>query len=196
MTIPHLIKGLSEGLNMGPDFTILIGATGLLASGNPLLGYFNLDDLNQHNFPTEHDVSISRSDANLGDAVNFNETVWNHYMSFFNGKQTTDVSTAAQARYSRFSDSQKNNPQLVFGPKEQVLSLAENALLLQTMSDPFSGKANLDYVKTFIQEEKLPFAQGWRPSKTPITLASLGLMSVELLAKSPHIAAEEVQITK
>lgn len=181
---------------MGADFTTLIGATGLLASGSPLSGKFNLDDLDQHNFPTEHDVSISRPDAYLGDAVTFNHTVFDQYMSYFDGMQVSDIPTVAKARYARLLDSKKNNPELLFGPKEEILSLAENSLAIQTMSDPVSGKANLDYVKCFIEEEKLPFAQGWRPSKTPITLLSLGLMSVEIAAQSPDLPAELGQVTK
>jgi hypothetical protein len=51
LTIPHLLKGLSAGLNIGPDFTTVIGALGLLSSPNPLGGAFDLNDLDQHNFP-------------------------------------------------------------------------------------------------------------------------------------------------
>ncbi|KAK1917658.1 hypothetical protein P3342_000372 [Pyrenophora teres f. teres] len=173
MTIPHLIKGLAQGMNMGADFTTLIGATGLLASANPLSLTFDLSDLNQHNFPTEHDL-----------------------FSFFAGKATTDLDTTAKARFARFEDSKRNNPELVFGVKEEVLSLAENALVLQTMGGVVSGKADLRFVRTFIEEEKLPFAQGWRPSKVPITLLSLGVMSVELLEKSPDTGGELGTVTK
>ncbi|CAA9956707.1 Peroxidase-2 multi-domain protein [Pyrenophora teres f. maculata] len=196
MTIPHLIKGLAQGMNMGADFTTLIGATGLLASANPLSLTFDLSDLNQHNFPTEHDVSISRPDAYFGDATAFNETVWKSFFSFFAGKATTDLDTTAKARFARFEDSKRNNPELVFGIKEEVLSLAENALVLQTMGGVVSGKADLRFVRTFIEEEKLPFAQGWRPSKVPITLLSLGVMSVELLEKSPDTGGELGTVTK
>jgi hypothetical protein len=51
LTIPHLITGLSRGLNIGPDFTTVIGALGLLSSPDPLAGAFDLNDLDQHNFP-------------------------------------------------------------------------------------------------------------------------------------------------
>jgi hypothetical protein len=51
LTIPHLIKGLSSGLNIGADFTTVIGAVGLLSSPDPLGLSFNLNDLDQHNFP-------------------------------------------------------------------------------------------------------------------------------------------------
>lgn len=50
MTLPHLLEGLAAGLNMGPDFTVLIGGAGLLSSPDPLSGAFDLNHLNQHNF--------------------------------------------------------------------------------------------------------------------------------------------------
>jgi len=53
LTIPDLVAGLSAGMNVGADFTTAIGAAGLLSSPMPLLGSFNLNDLNQHNFPIE-----------------------------------------------------------------------------------------------------------------------------------------------
>ncbi|KAA8626385.1 Peroxidase-2 domain containing protein [Pyrenophora tritici-repentis] len=196
MTIPHLIKGLAQGMNMGADFATLIGATGLLASADPLSLSFNLDDLNQHNFPTEHDVSISRPDAYFGDATAFNASVWNDYISFFSGKMSTDLDTTAIARFSRFENSKRYNPELVFGLKEEILSLAENSLLLQTMGGAGSDKADLRFVRTFIQEQKLPFELGWRPSKAPITLLTLGAMSVEILKKSPDTGNELGTVTK
>jgi hypothetical protein len=59
MTIPHLLKGLAEGLNMGADFTVAIGGADL-SSPDPLSGSFDVSDLNQHNFPIEHDANMSR----------------------------------------------------------------------------------------------------------------------------------------
>lgn len=53
LTIPALIAGLQAGMNVGADFTTAIGAAGLLSSPMPLLGSFDLNDLDQHNFPIE-----------------------------------------------------------------------------------------------------------------------------------------------
>jgi len=48
LTIPNLITGLAAGMNVGADFTTAIGAAGLLSSPYPLLGSFDLNDLDQH----------------------------------------------------------------------------------------------------------------------------------------------------
>lgn len=47
ITIPQLIQGGAQGLNVGPDFMSVVGALGLLSSPNPLSGKFDLSDLDQ-----------------------------------------------------------------------------------------------------------------------------------------------------
>jgi hypothetical protein len=195
MTIPHLLRGLAEGLNMGADFTIAIGGAGLLSSPDPLGGAFDLDDLNQHNFPIEHDASMSRQDAALGNDQPFYNPNWQQYIKFFTGKTTTDVPTASKAKYARYQDSKTKNPKFVYGLREAVFSYGENAIYLQAMSDPVSGEAKVSYVRSLFEQEKLPYELGWRPSVAPITLASLGVMVVELYAQSPEPISEGVKIT-
>jgi hypothetical protein len=194
MTIPHLIKGLAEGLNMGADFTTAIGGAGLLSSPNPLGGSFDLDDLSMHNFPIEHDASMSRQDAALGNPQPFYDPNWQQYISFFDGKATTDIPTASKAKFARYSDSLAKNSQFTYGAREAVLSYGENALYLSTMGDPVSGKAKIEYVKSLFEQEKLPFELGWRPSPLPTTLVSLGLMVVQLQGLSPEPVPEGLRI--
>lgn len=203
MTIPHLIRGLSSGLNIGADFTTLIGSLALLAAPNPLAGSFALSDLSRHNFPIEHDASISRRDVDLSLAVGettlqqqqlFHGPSFTQYISFFAGKRVTDVQTVAAAKYARFNDSRARNPQFVYGPREAVLSYGENALFLQALSDPVSGAAQLGYVRMFFEEERLPWGLGWRPSVAPITLASLGAMVVRLSGESPGPGVEGLRV--
>jgi len=194
MTIPHLIKGLGEGLNMGPDFTVAIGGAGLLSSPNPLGGSFDLDDLSQHNFPIEHDASISRQDAALANPQPFYDPNWQQWIRFFNGRQKTDIPTTAKAKNARYQDSKAKNPQFTYGLREFIFSTGENALALQSMSDPSSGVAEVKYVRSLFEQEKLPYELGWRPSKMPITLPSIGNMVFELFVASPEPFAEGARI--
>lgn len=194
MTIPHLIAGLAAGLNMGADFTVAIGGAGLLSSPNPLGGSFDLSDLNQHNFPIEHDASMSRQDAALGNNMPFYSPNWQQYISYFKGKGTTDIPTASKAKYARYLDSKAKNPRLTYGLREALFSYGENAIYLQSMADPVSGKAKISYVRSLFEQEKLPYELGWRPSKAPVTLVSLGAMVAELYAVSPEPIPEGVMI--
>ncbi|KAJ4384797.1 hypothetical protein N0V86_000400 [Didymella sp. IMI 355093] len=193
-TIPVLLKGLAEGMNMGADFTVAIGGAGLLSSPNPLGGSFDLNDLNQHNFPIEHDASMSRQDAALGNDQPFYAPNWAQYINFFTGKTLTDVPTASKAKFARYNDSLTKNPDFEYGLREAIFSYGENAIYLQAMSDPVSGNAKVEYVRSLFEKEQLPYNLGWRPSKAPITLASLGAMVTELYAVSPEPIPEGAHI--
>ena len=133
---------------------------------------------------------MSRIDAHLGDHISFHAAPWAQYMSFFAGKSTTDLRTVALAKAARYNDSLTRNPEFVYGPREVVLSFGENALYLQSLSDPLSGRAPLAYVRSLFEHERLPFALGWRPSRTTITLASVQVMMQELQALSPEPLAQ------
>ena len=87
------------------------------------------------------------------------------------------------------------NPTFTYGLREFVLSYGETALYLQTMADPVSGVARVDYVRSLFEQEKLPYSLGWRPSTLPITLPSLGAMIVELFASNPQKIPEGAKIT-
>lgn len=186
MTIAHLTEGLAAGMNVGADFTTAIGSAGLLAAPldqlvDPLTAYFNLDQLSQHNFPIEHDGSLSRQDAYFGNPQPFYQPSWDQVLNVYGGVQKTSIELASKAHYVRQQDSKARNPEWTYGPREFILSYGETALYLQTMSDPVSGVANLDYVRQLFEQEKLPYNLGWRPSTEPITLNTLGTMIITQL---------------
>jgi hypothetical protein len=195
MTLPHLIEGLAAGLNMGPDFSVLIGGLGLLSSPDPLGLAFDLNDLDQHNFPIEHDASLSRKDAYFGDNYSFNSGIWNQTKSFFrNGK--TALLPAALALANRTADSEETNPQFVYGFREFVQRYGEMSIFIQAMGgDDLTGVTRLDWVDQLFTQEKLPYNLGWRPRAEPITIPSLGQMVFEIFSVSPDKFSEGATIT-
>ncbi|EMC98499.1 hypothetical protein BAUCODRAFT_428193 [Baudoinia panamericana UAMH 10762] len=195
MTLPHLIEGLAAGMNMGADFTVAISGAGLLSSPDPFAGAFDLNDLDMHNFPIEHDASLSRQDAYFGNDYSFYNDNWQQVLNFYDGKTTTDVPTASRAKYARVNDSMTINPTFTYGTREAIFSYGETALYIQSMSDPASGMAQIDYVRSLFEQEKLPFELGWRPSAAPITLQSLGNMVFELFLANPQNVPEGLTIT-
>lgn len=101
MTIPILIKGLKDGLNVGPDFSTVIGNAGLLSvKGNALAQSFDLNDIDEHNFPIEHDASLSRADFNLnnGDNYSFNQTIFDMVLKYYDGMDKTSIPVASAAK--------------------------------------------------------------------------------------------------
>jgi len=182
---------------MGPDFTVLIGGLGLLSSPFPLAGSFDLNDLDQHNFPIEHDASLSRKDAYFGNNYAFDNSIWQQTLSFFTATGTgkTALLPAAKALANRTADSTARNPQFVYGFREFIQRYGEMSIFIQTMGgDDLTGVTRLDWVKTLFQEERLPYNLGWRPRTEPITVPSLGQMVFELYNISPAKVPEGQRI--
>ena len=195
MTIPHLLQGLAAGLNIGADFTTVAGAVALLAASDPASGSFNLDDIDRHNFPIEHDGSLSRNDAYFGDDHSFYSPAWQQVLSYYGSYTSTDYVSAGAARYSRINTSRADNPEFVYGLRQYLLSYGETALYLQAMGGGLSGATQLNYVRSLFEQEKLPHDLGWRPSPTPITFTSLTLGIAALRAVTNEPVPDSALIT-
>ena len=101
LTIPILIQALDYGMNVGADFSAVIGAAGILSRPNDPLGdSFDLDDLDEHNFPIEHDASLSRADYNLnnGNNYSFNQSIFDTVLAYYDGQESTSIPVAAKAK--------------------------------------------------------------------------------------------------
>ncbi len=176
------MQGLAHGLHIGPDLSLGLAAAAMIKMNKKS---FNLDDLDIHNNPIEHDASISCQDHYFGSAVDFNQDAWDQYISFFDGKEETDLETVAQAHFARFNDSLTRNPEFIYGQRQTVLNLGENVLYTQVLAGPWSENAKLDYVKSLFIEEKLPYELGWRVSSDQINVPSMGKMLLKLQALVP-----------
>lgn len=65
------------------------------------------------------------------------------------------------------------------------------------MSSPAAnGVANVDYVREFFEQEKLPYNLGWRVSPEAITLNSLGEMVLQLYTANPEAVPEGATVTE
>jgi hypothetical protein len=101
ITIQILIQALSYGMNVGADFATVIGGAALLSvPGNLLATSFDLDDLDEHNFPIEHDASLSRADyyENNGNNYSFNQSIFDTVLAYYNGMENTSIPVAAAAK--------------------------------------------------------------------------------------------------
>jgi len=100
ITIPMLITALNDGVNAGADFATVIGGAGLLSvPGNLLATSFDLNNLNEHNFPIEHDASLSREDYYVnGNNYSFNQTVFDEVLKLYKGMNETSIPVASKAK--------------------------------------------------------------------------------------------------
>lgn len=145
-----MAQGLLEGLNVGLDFGLPVALAATLSNPNPLAGTFDMDDLREHNFPIEHDVSLSRQDFYQGDNLHFNQSVFNEVLSFYSNTNRTTISLAADALWSRIRTKRSlNGDEEIYSGRQLVLGLVETSLYMSLMGDPLTGDAPIDYVKSF-----------------------------------------------
>ncbi|EPE27336.1 Cloroperoxidase [Glarea lozoyensis ATCC 20868] len=189
-TVPILTKCLKDGLNVGGDFALVVGTTGIGSNPNPLTLQFDLDQLDRHNIFIEHDASLSRADTIAGDNHSFNQTIWDTVLDYYTGMSDTSIPVAAKAKYNRVTTEAERDPAFFYGPVQFVLSYGETALYLSTMGDPITGVAPIEYVRALFEEERLPYQEGWKPTTTPTTLATLGAMVLELNAANGEVLPE------
>lgn len=90
-TIPLLTKCLADGLNMGADFSLFVGAEGIGSDPNFLSLSFDLDQIDHHDMVIEHDASLSRADASTGNNYSFNQTIWDTVLAYYSGMVETSI---------------------------------------------------------------------------------------------------------
>jgi len=113
-TVEILNKCLKDGLNVGHDFSTAIGGAALLAAA-PLASSFSLDQIREHNFPIEHDASLSREDYYVSadhDNWRFNQTIFDQVLAFYDGMNKTSIPVAAKAKYARVQTENKEDPKV------------------------------------------------------------------------------------
>jgi hypothetical protein len=117
-------------------------------------------------------------------------------------------------RLNRVKTESARDPKFTYTPQQFILSYGETALYISVMGDPKTGVAPLEYVKVFFgrtplrllrlvnqilmlqtEEERLPYAEGWRPPAKQTTLMTLGQMIIKLYTTAGDILPEGLEIT-
>ncbi|KAK7727913.1 hypothetical protein SLS63_006994 [Diaporthe eres] len=183
ITLQDLLTGFTNGVNLDPSATLLVGTKALETSTTGDNSSFNLDDLSRHGI-IEHDGSLSRADIYFGDNHSFNATIWGTVASFFT-EDTIDVQTAARARAARLAAAAQENPEFNLTSSGVNFSLIESALYLSVFNNGSSSTAVTEWVKVMFQEERLPFEEGFTRPESIVS-------TVGILAKQAEIAAASI----
>ncbi|KAJ6582238.1 Cloroperoxidase [Mycena capillaripes] len=178
ITIPMILNAASDALNVNADTILPFAKFGLLSGDEDVS--LNLDALKLHGL-LEHDASISRGDAALGDNLHFNETLFMVLADANPGVDYYNVTSAGQVMRARLADSLANNPNVTSTPKEFILRSGESAAYLSVMGDPLTGVAKKEFVQIFFREERLPVAEGWKKSTTPSTAQNSQALANKIL---------------
>ncbi|CAG8494176.1 7429_t:CDS:2 [Ambispora gerdemannii] len=164
-------------------FNVSKGLAYVLAKGSILLlgenGKLSLDQLNTHNV-IEHDASLSRKDASLGDNSKVDQKLVDQIVSLHVNEKINEESLA-KARNIRESQSLKENKDFTFGLTQRMLSFGESAIFLLTFGSD-KKEISVDDLRCILGEEKLP--KNWKPSEKRITLWSVIRLAGEIRKKA------------
>ncbi|KAL8287303.1 hypothetical protein RQP46_003755 [Phenoliferia psychrophenolica] len=145
-----------------------------------------------------HDVSLTRSDFNIGNNNAYNKTLWDQALSFIPpGSKTWTPASAVQAHHQRLRDSERDNPGFQYTPLQVLFKFGELAITSQVFGgiDHVLSGPPLDYVNAFFEEERLPYKEGWSPSLVPIDIPTLLPGAAAYAAIAPEPLEEAVQFT-
>ncbi|KAI6362063.1 hypothetical protein MCOR25_006298 [Pyricularia grisea] len=172
-----LKQGFTDGVNLAPDATEFAGNKALTAGDGTR---FNLDELKKHHI-LEHDGSLSRQDIALGNNLVLNQTIWSKTLQDFPNDQIS-LSDSARARKHRHADAKAANSQYDLPLNEQLISFIESALYQSVFGQGTDGGARKDWIRTLFEQERLPFEQGWSRATSPISTATVLLVTSKIAA--------------
>lgn len=98
----------------------------------------------------EHDGSLSRNDAFLGDNHSFNATIFDQTASHFTD-DVISLKMAAAARTARLSAAKAANPEFNMRPADVQNSALETALFVRVLGGP-QTQARRDWVNILFSE--------------------------------------------
>ncbi len=155
ITLQMLQEALPWAMNVGSDLADVFYAGTLGMGLTNLEGKFDLDNLDKHN-AIEHDGSLSRADASTGNNYSFNQTIFDTYMAFYDGTNEATPELAGKARMFRIKTEQEQDPAFHYGPKAQLISNGETALILGLFGDVETGVASVNYIRIWFGKLKIP----------------------------------------
>ncbi|KAL8283510.1 hypothetical protein RQP46_005613 [Phenoliferia psychrophenolica] len=175
-------------LGVGPTVTATVAPFGIIAGP---LGDLTLDlnSLNEHNY-IEHDCSTWHNDQQLGNNHIPNITLFEQMVNLMPaGATTVDFGTIVRAHAARVSDSQRDNPGLRYGPIPLFFTYLECAMVMHVTGGPLLPRPPIEYVYSFVMDERLPAHLGWSPH-VMTDIEVFAVFAILELAASPNLVTE------
>lgn len=126
------------------------------SEGEPCL---NLDQLGLHGV-IEHDISLVRWDFAQGDNTSVQPDLIAELLGSSSNGKTITKNDFVQLRRKRYLQQKADNPDLDFDGPMPLTAYCEVALILNVIGD--SDGVPIEYLKAFIDEERLPRKEGWK----------------------------------
>ncbi|TKA78464.1 hypothetical protein B0A55_04972 [Friedmanniomyces simplex] len=192
-------EALTKALHLDSHIANVFAAGAVAANPDHSAHNFNLNDVDKHGY-IEDDVSLSRDDVTFGSNSAFSKAVFEPLLETYKAAGTkqesgdgveTSWKTASEVRYARVKASKAKHDaegkEWTYGLKESILSYGESALYLNLLGK--DGVAPLEWVRIFFEEERLPYAEGWRPPPN-FDQSMMNHAYVEMIKANEHKAEE------
>ncbi|KFG79878.1 putative chloroperoxidase [Metarhizium anisopliae] len=171
-------EGFSKTFNFVPG-TLEGPTAGAITTGKRGNGTFDLEDTVKHNV-VEHDGSMSRNDEAIGNSLVFDPVIWNRTRSHFKS-DTISLRDIAVARLDRFATAKTLNPQFDMSGDSLANTFVNHAVWQLSFGDRVEGNANTLFTrvifgKVVLEEERLPFKEGFVRPCQPITGSDIANM--------------------
>ncbi|KAI1255323.1 hypothetical protein MGN70_003388 [Eutypa lata] len=184
ITEPILVKACMDAFNIARDFAVGIFQNGIIVNPVPNSTFFNLDMLHATHGVIEHDGSLSRRDAVFDPTNPFDEGTFSNLLKYFGCAKTFNITTLANARSRHAFDMSLINPDFTILEGAVPVIMGENANMLAIWGHPELQIGNLEYMKYFFRNERLPVELGWSPSPVEIG-PTIGQIVEDMIAQSP-----------
>lgn len=121
--IPILTFCLAGDMNIGAEFSLVVGTAGIGSNPDPLALSFDLDMLDRYDVVIKHDAPRSRADGSTGDDYSFNQTIWDAVLAYYKGMTNAAIPIAAKAKYDLMTTQLSRDPILHSGASSVHLQL-------------------------------------------------------------------------
>ncbi|CAG8501065.1 7698_t:CDS:2 [Paraglomus occultum] len=185
LTAAQITDALNKHLNVSRGFANFMARAAVYLVGSK--GVCSLEDLGKHNV-IEHDASLTRQDAFLGDNIHVDPSLVDSLLSHaVDGRITID--TLAKFRNLRYEDSKERDKEFCFGTKQYKTAFGESALLLSVLGQATNQEIDVETARTLLKEERLP--DGWQKGSKPVTFCDVWSMQSKIENRSKEMKNEK-----
>jgi hypothetical protein len=212
-----MMAALTGTLNFGADLAMRQVKNAMKISPDGVS--IDLDMLDKHGF-IEHDASLTREDSAFGDNTAFSPAIWKSVLDTYEGATIATIASASRARYSRVRAAKEAHDfgmkPFEYGINELVLSYGQTALVISALGSVTTGEMSINYMRTLfgkhkirpnfftssglrkltpkLEQERLPWNEGWRPTTTAPTTSSFVTLVLRLVAANEHKLEEAIMV--
>ncbi|RMZ71389.1 sterigmatocystin biosynthesis peroxidase stcC [Pyrenophora seminiperda CCB06] len=171
MTRDHIVSGLVNGINLESGLAAVLWQQGLEVNPDPNAVSFTLDQLNAHNV-LEHDASMTRADAALGNNHLFNEAIFQSSRRHWTA-ETVTVDMMATTTVQRQIESKVTNRNCDLSDDKINSCVGQASVPITVFGDLQQATVRRSVLEYWFRFERLPTELGWVKKTDQITLSTV-----------------------